>query len=347
MGKPRELMIFLVSLWVLFFGADRALTALDSALPGEMVASKTDPELGWDFVGRHGNVTYNDLGIREDLSSKELRRAANPKVVFLGSSVVLGAKYPLDRVMTGVAESALSANGPLSPIVLNSGFDGYEIYREFLKYRRDVAVIRPQVVVWCPTRNDFIRKAEVRGKVEESNQVHHVVAHPPTPWQRMKTFAYFDKLAARIYSLKAALAEDILTSDHNSYYTNGLTQDLGKDLLDELENEIASFHRFVRSQGARLIVVFLPSRAFLRGHTWRDAHAFQQLQGVLNHLGIPSFGLFDLFADKQDKLFSDFIHLDEQGHARVGNAVASLVARYIDPNPFTVSRWRDAEGSSQ
>lgn len=309
---------YLFAMAVLFFSLGKGFDWLESFMgPAQSASDVTtsDSDLGWDFRGGRGHLFFNDIGLRSHASRRELKSSRKRKIVLLGNSVVQAKAYPYESSFAGVLQRRMNEVGR-NIEVLCAGFDGYEAYREFAKYRRDLADLKARVVVWFPNRNDFTRSKTIEQRVAETNSIHHF--SDESVLKRALSLRALNGWAQRVHVWKTNTMDMLIFSEHHQYYTQGLRDALDESVHADLSREIHRFNELLKSNGTRLVAVFLPTPAFLYyGNTWEDARAFKELRVMLYSEGIPNFEFFSDFGNSAER-FSDYVHLNLAGHELVG-----------------------------
>jgi hypothetical protein len=203
----------------------------------------SDIDLGWTFSG-YTLRGFNDVGIRHPMSSSEIKNIKKLKFLFLGNSVVGGLAVPWNQTFSYLSENRIRALLGPDVYVFNGGQDGYEIFREFLKYRRDFSSLNFNYVIWFPNTNDFQSKAAVF----KNFVMNHQGQSKSTRSVYFNLTSGFKLLSAKIKSLKENATEKYLWSEKSKFYTQPLLNDLKEQNLSEIDSEIESFNIFLKSK---------------------------------------------------------------------------------------------------
>ncbi|WP_142410204.1 SGNH/GDSL hydrolase family protein [Bacteriovorax stolpii] len=281
---------------------------------------RKDPELGWDFAN-FKKKHFNDLGFRTLSTSEEIKNSNKELIVFLGNSVVAGGTLEYNQVFPYLINDYLPSDKYL---VLNAGSEGYEIYREHLKYVRDYSKVSPKYVVWFPNTNDYQNKEDIfRNFVETAEAQGRSEAFPKN------LIGGFNLLAARIQHEKELITERFLWSPKNQYYTSPLLNSLSLSSSEALKKELKDFNSFLNANGTQLIAVFLPPHYFCKFYKWEDAKSFQDLEKILNEMNIKSISMFDKLSCKDRAIYEDFVHFNNIGHVEIAQKLAPLLSAYL------------------
>lgn len=285
---------------------------------GETV--KKDSQLGWDF-SNFKKKNFNDLGFRTPLSSEEIKKNKLEKIVFMGNSVVAGDTLNYDKVFPYLFNQYTAGKY----LALNAGSEGYEIYREYLKYQKDYSLVNPKFLIWFPSTNDyqnkaaifqnFVQTAEAQGTQDEKFPLNLISG--------------FNVLAARIQNFKQLTNEQFLWADKNKQYTNPLLEKIPSDNVETLVLELNEMNQYLKQKGTQLIVVFVPPHYFCKYHRWEDAVSFKELDGILKGMGVATISLFDKLSCRDKTIYEDYVHFNEQGHEEIAKILSTELKPYL------------------
>jgi lysophospholipase L1-like esterase len=285
---------------------------------------KKDPVLGWDFSNYYKE--FNELGIRTHYTKNELIQIKKYKILFLGNSVVAGDHYPLSQSFSSVANAHLQKKIPNKYLVLNGGQEGYDIYREFYKFKRDLSLSKPQVVVWFPGSNDFKTNELKPFATTENVDLYNLDNRlwPNSPREG------FQLLSAKIQSMKEDRTNSFLWSSKNIGYAQRYVDPLSKEISRDLDKEIKLFHTYLTENHIKFIAAIIPSQYFCKFFTMQDAKGIDNLLEMFNKYNIPVINLIDKLPCHSQKIYGDFVHLNELGHQIVGELLSDALTPYLD-----------------
>ena len=281
---------------------------------------KKDPALGWDFSG-YRKKNFNDLGFRTLDDSSTIKSSGKRPIVFLGNSVVAGDSLSYKEAFPHLINKYLDSRY----IALNAGSEGYEIFRENLKYQRDYSQVNPKIVVWFPSTNDYQKKSDVFNNFVQTAEAQGT---------QKKFFSFklnkgFNLLAAKIQNFKEVMTEKFLWSQKNNQYTDPLLKSLPKDNLSTLVNEIQNMNNFMIKNNTKLIVVFIPPHYFCKYLRWEDAKSFIELKNELKKMEIPTISLFDKLPCRDKLLYEDYVHFNKEGHEELAKLLSIELKPYL------------------
>ncbi len=274
---------------------------------------KKDSVLGWDF-SNFKKKNFNEFGFRTPLSAKEIIESGKTPVVFMGNSVVAGDTLNYDQVFPYLINKYIDNRF----LVLNAGSEGYEIYREYLKFQRDYIKVKPKYVVWFPSTNDFqnkasifqnlIQTAEAQGSQEEKFPLNLI--------------AGFNVTAAQIQNYKQLTNEKFLWAEKNKQYTNPLLGEFPKDVKESFIKEMQDMNAYFTKNEVKLIVVYLPPHYFCKFHQWEDALSFKELDVILKDERITTISLFNKLPCRDKTIYEDYVHFNEAGHEELAKILS-------------------------
>lgn len=277
-----------------------------------------DNDLGWDFKGERKlpfPLKFNDLGVRENNSSDDLIKEKEI-VAFLGNSVVM-AQHVLPH------ETFVKKIQRLNPqsFCLNAGFDGFELYREVIKLKRDVLRLQNiKQVVWFPNRNDLKTNEDVQQVIAETARLQNLDEEDflSQAWNDYKKQNFFIRPSAAFQGFigNVSKSEDSFTTDKDIGYSEGIRKETSPAVLNSLKVSLMDLQEVLKARKIQMKVVFLPSRHYSELYDWKSAKAFHQIEFILKELGIDSIQLLDKFHEAKNphKLFIDAVHLNSKGH---------------------------------
>jgi hypothetical protein len=138
-----------------------------------IVNASSDGHNGWAV--KDAPIVKNELGIREPLSAAQIAEIKGRKILFLGTSVVMGGHVPLEDTFAKKTVDDLNERTGSHDFAINGGLDGKEAYREFEWVEAYVDRLKIDEVIWFPHRNDFILNEELEQKrVEQAQAVVHL-----------------------------------------------------------------------------------------------------------------------------------------------------------------------------
>lgn len=280
---------------------------------------KKDSILGWDF-SNFKKKNFNDLGFRTVESSSDIINSGRIPVVFLGNSVVAGDTLNYNEAFPYLVNKYLDPKY----ISLNAGSEGYEIYRENLKYQRDYSRINPRFVVWFPSTNDYQNKAAIF-----NNFVQTAEAQGTENKFSFKFNDGFNLLAAKIQSYKELKTERHLWSIKNNQYTIPLLESIPTDNHETFIKEIHNMYNFMLNNNTKLIVAFIPPHYFCKFHNWEEAKSFVELDKILKDMEVPTISLFDKLPCRDKLLYEDYVHFNKEGHEELARLLSIELKPYL------------------
>jgi hypothetical protein len=288
----------------------------------------SDDVLGWDFKD-YSKLGFNNCGVRDPLNCEEISKVTDKKVLFLGNSVVLGKDFTLNEVFTKKIQSRLGEGY----YTINAGYDGYEVFREFYKYKRDLTNLDIDMVVWLINRNDLRRQSTLKDIIKETKEVQSVVSKE----NKVSFISAFNSNFFTLNGIKALnstfvqLTETWVGGWKDQYYLSGFKDKPDQEIVDVLISEIISFQGFLEQRGTRFLVVFVPDRSFCKFYGPDDSGLFSSLSPRLVNANISHELIHDGFCTKgnSETLYIDYVHLSLRGHETLSKYLASIISNYF------------------
>jgi len=315
-------------------GPDRARSALHALRPGsETRYSRYDPLLGWtsrpgltvpDMYGPGGALTIDDQGFRH---AGPVARDPAPRrrVLCLGDSFTFG-------LGVGDADTWCERLAAADPSVetVNMGESGYGVDQAFLRYRRDAAGLRHDLVLFAFIANDFdrMRSARYDGYPKPTLRLTDGAlraAHVPVP----RGIGIRGRLERALLALERSRGADAGTGGGDRPATRP-APDPDRDPEDTLVTAVVGeLDTLAGARGARVLLVQLPTRNDYRGG---DAdHWRRTLPLTARHAGVTWVDLIPalrrLPAESVSALFIPRDgHYSATGHAWVARRLRPFVA---------------------
>jgi hypothetical protein len=281
----------------------------------------SDSDLGWNLLNYKG---YNDCGLRDDLTCADIKNIKKKKFIFLGNSIVAGLAVEPDQTFPKIFQKKSN-----DYYVSNGGNDGYEIHREFLKFKRDLADLNFNYVFWFINRNDLMHKSEIQNiikKTKDAQNVNEETHFWPLYLHNLKKGVFLKNLNNRFISVSETWVDG--PKDH--YYADGILTEPDLALFEEMMSEVNSFNSFLVSKNIKMYVVFLPDRAFSKFYSWNDATFYKKVASALDQNQIPWISLLNEFPKDKKNYYLDSAHFNVLGHAVIGNLLYEKIQPLIN-----------------
>jgi len=268
------------------FDPARVRSALHALRPGaETPYTRHDPLLGWisrpgltvpDMYGPGRSLTTDAQGFRH-AGTLAPGPAPRRRILCVGDSFTFGH---------GVGDAdtwceRLAARIP-SVETVNLGEDGYGVDQAFLRYRRDAAGLRQDLVLFAFIANDFdrMRSARFDGYPKPTLQIRSGAlraAHVPVP----RGLGLRGRLERAIFELERPRGMETVRAGRGRPAARRAG---GRDPLDTLVTAVVrSLDTMATARGARLVLVQLPTS---RDYAGDDAdHWRRVLPIVARHAG--------------------------------------------------------------
>lgn len=314
--------VFATALSLFLLNGAGAAAFFWSLRSGQVKKTSADGTEGWELQSENNKARrpLNDIGLREGLSKAEMAQDPRPKIVLLGNSMVYGGGVHDKPIFADILRTQLQAQYQL----INAGIEAVEIWREFSFFEKHLLEMKPRLVIWFPSSNDFIPRAYVQEKQAES-QKQNQAAEGFQKSLLLKPF-FFQTLAQKIYFEHSVIAGNFMSSSHNQYYTQGILQKPSIEIVQELNLEIRRFQKSLAAVGSRLIIVFIPSKMYSKLYTWNEAMAFQYLAAIAQDIQIPVYQALDVMNQScGPECYLDYVHLNEKGHAFIGQELTEIL----------------------
>jgi lysophospholipase L1-like esterase len=293
-----------------------AFRAFGPFLPGDYslgVEREYDPLLGWRkraggrAIYRRREYTVEVAINSHGLRDRERAYATPPgtfRVLALGDSFVEAYSVPLEDAVTQVLERSLRARGCAAEVI-NGGTNGYSTDQEYLFYQSEGVRYRPRVVLLFFHYNDVVYNERqdyfgapkpVFEMTGDELRLHRYpvreppARRPPSPRddkaeEGLALFAWVRQRmwygAPRAYSV---LARAGLWSPMPKVPIRLELRVYQRDSVPEIEEAwdktaaiLGALAREVESQGARLLLVSVPSRLEVDETTWELTQALYQV----------------------------------------------------------------------
>ena len=261
----------------------------------------THPGLIWEYRPySFAELIYvNRYGFRDHDFVVKTKPAGTRRIAFIGDSVTLGLKMPVERTFVPLVEAKLRAQPKGSNLqALNFGIDGYDTSQVLANLRAKVWDFDPDLVVYVMCLNDFDDEEGDGGKR-----------------------AYFVKPSLFTYRTLERMYIKWTGTDYSLFFYHK-----NKDkVLAEIDDMAAE----VKAHGKRLLVVivptFYPAPSFA-DYPLRPIHT--EVSAALTAHGIPSVDLLPPFeaAGKAPPHWAvDIWHLNIEGHKLVTDALVEPV----------------------
>ena len=252
------------------------------------------------------------------------------RVLFLGDSVT----WAKDGFVARVRES-LGGRGRIE--VINAGVPGYTSYQEVLFYKKYLAPVAPDLVVWVYCLNDnhkFLHRFDEKAKMLWTAEAE----------ETLKIRSFGDRVVSRSYlltRLRVALAakDEADRKRSHRFFWEGRV-DFNIAWKDESwpfhEEQLLELRRVLLGQNAKLAVVAVPYEPqFLYRSRTKDFDYVVKPQRKLKELceryRVPYADLFSAFAaeyDAERSLYKDGVHLNEQGHRLAGREMLGFLSEH-------------------
>lgn len=326
-----------------------------------------DPVLGWrhrpgarvDFP--QGSYSINSLGLRDEERGYAPADGAE-RILILGDSFAEGFSVPFEDSVSQVLERTLRARGSHADVI-NGGVVGYSTDQEYLFYGTDLARYGARTVVLLFFYNDILGNVlpaigavpkpvlcSEDGSLRSSPPVPRPVRservawhpHPPYPlgsaaleWVRQRL-----SVSPRLYRATARLGlwdapelgpppEEFRVFKRRTPRAERRAWNCTTRLLQALNDE-------VRSRGARLVVIYVPSKVEvsdrdwgltrleydLDGKLWDRGKVARDLAGAGENLGFPLLDLTAALRRADNPVFGGPYHAHGGHWSALGHRVA-------------------------
>lgn len=284
----------------------------------------SDDVLGWDFKN-YVKLGFNNCGVRDPLSCEEISKVTDKKILFLGNSVVLGKDFTINEVFTKKVQNRLGEGF----YTINAGYDGYEVFREFYKYKRDLANLEIDLVVWLISRNDLRQQSTLKDVIKETKKVQSVV-------NKEQKISFISAYYTNFFTLNGIkglnsrfiqLTETWVGGWKDQYYLSGFKDKPDQETVAVLTSEIVKFQGFLNKRGTRFIVLFVPDRSFCKFYKPDESGLFNSLSSLLINANISHELIYDGFCtiENSEILYIDYVHLSSRGHDKLSEYLANLI----------------------
>jgi lysophospholipase L1-like esterase len=286
-----------------------------------------DPELGYRLNPDQPEI--NALSIRH-------AELTIPKPAGVFRLVVLGDSIPWAKNQFGfVDDMAQRIAGPRSVEVINAAVPGYTSYQEITFFKRWVAQVEPDLVVWTYCLNDnhkFLHRFDAAANMlftEEASR-------------SLEIRSWWDWIVSRSYVLTTIrvglLARQESTTPRKVTFGWEARPDFNIAWKEwswrSYEGHLAELEEILRRRGARLAIVVFPYEPQLLYRARRDRRdeilaPQHHLERLCRKYAVPCLDLYPAFErayDERRTLYRDGIHLNEEGHA----LTAGELVRFLD-----------------
>ncbi len=323
------LLFFLIALILIIF--------LEGALRlfhfHEVVHFMPDPDLpfvmipnqrAFTEIGRYP-VTINSRSMREREISPE-KFPSTYRLIFLGDSITYGEGIPQEDLFTVHLEEILNKDvgKEVRYEVWNAGVKGYNVEHEYMFFKKRCLDLRPDLVLVGYCVNDQCPNESMKQKRQSFSLKYNVTG----PWKHIKESATY------VAGLRLLRTTAMAIKDLPPWYYDFITQnELTPELRKNWETSALSLTRFsdlCMDNGIRFGIVAFPIEPqFREGYDPDRPQPQTRLKQLSSKLGILYIDLFDSFQKhRNQKIFSDEIHLTPYGHELTAREVAREIIQW-------------------
>jgi lysophospholipase L1-like esterase len=291
---------------------------LREAATGPVLRDCDDARIAREFMARV-RPQLNADGLRDDPIDRP-RAAGQRRLLLLGDSFAFG--FGIDereRTLAAVLSARLASSGGLD--VFNAGIPGADTRRQLQALRALAPRVGPDAVLLLWYVNDAESEADKRRYFAQRRLaplLSDVLLRHSALWRR----------------LEPALVERLVEGGWRTDYVGHLRRLHGLDGGDAWVQR-AEFLELLAEAGAdgrSVLVALMPMLADLEAYPLRDVHAV--VRGACAGQGVPCLDLLDVFAGRDAAslwVSACDHHLDAQGAALAGEAIAAFVERTLRP----------------
>jgi len=304
----------------------------------------------------------NNLGLRGPDTTAE-KPSGTYRVIMLGDSFTMGKGVEDDQTFTALLGSSLAARvaacgGP--PVeVLNGGVDSYAPILSYIQLKRDIAPLRPDLVVLNLDNTDLVQETAYRSQARfgEDGDIEAVPQHAPrgVTYEKLRDWTsrnlFFTRLL--LFHINKRLdhreltVRDVVNEATHEVVAHTLEGD--RDRTDQWQSIFDSLRRikaFADHAGFDFVLSIYPWGHQINDSEWvpgrfaymgRDAVASDRSRETIRALaaqyGIPLIDMYDPFRayDGTDPLFFKYdMHWTEAGH----RVTARILEESLWPGQF-------------
>jgi lysophospholipase L1-like esterase len=287
------------------------------------------PDRDLDYKLNPTSARVNSLGIRHD--ELELEKPGGLfRVIVLGDSVA----FPEDGFVA-ILRQKLSGIPDIPVEVINAAIPGYTTYQEKLLLQRDLMRFSPDLVILQYCLNDnhrFLHRLNDKRHWLITMEARWALLPKKDSWfsRLIETSYLITEIRMRLYRARNALAKgtDFPWERSPSFASAWQAQTWG-----EFKQHLVTMRDLLWSSMARLAVVAVPYGPQLEKEhlKWDRRYVLfpqAKISEICSESGIPLLDLHPVFlASSGTKLFSDGIHLTDEGHKLTANSIFDFLLR--------------------
>ena len=257
----------------------------------------------------------NDIGIREELNSSELKSPNKIIIIFLGDSLILGAYLNQSALLVDIFEKELKKSG-YDYEVLNFGVDGYSTKQEIESLKKNGLQYNPKFVFLNYVLNDPIPSPAPMEYFVEEKTCHLVYGNLEVPCFLKKSFKkirVFNFLYYNSVNKNAGIkSDDYWTELHNS------------TKYDNVKNAFLELKELSKAYGFEVYLIIYPTLDF-------DNNSYDK-EWILNKVSEDGkdngFKVINLYESLRNyptgdlrKNTDDIVHLNPKGNKIVAGKI--------------------------
>lgn len=304
----------------------------------------------------------NNLGLRGPDTTAE-KPSGTYRVVMLGDSFTMGKGVEDDQTFSALLGSSLAARvaacGGPAVEVLNGGVDSYAPILSYIQLKRDIAPLRPDLVVLNLDNSDLLQETAYRSQARfgEAGNIEAVPQRAPSggAYEKLRDWTSRNLFFTRLLLFhvnkrldhRELTVRDVVTEATHEVVAHTLEGD--RDRTDQWQSIFDSLRRikaFADHAGFDFVVSIYPWGHQVNDSEWvpgrftymaRDALASDRSRETIRALaaqyGIPLIDMYDPFRayDGTDPLFFKYdMHWTDVGH----RVTARILEESLWPDQF-------------
>lgn len=295
-------------------------------------------------------MTINAQGFRGADWVKE-KTPGKKRVIILGSSVVFGYGIDADeKVFSALIEKKLAAlYGQQKIEVLNAGVPAYHSVQDFINFAKVSLDYKPDLIVLFSGWNDFFAGGKVKPGEPNTNlmfkQLEQALEKSKSrSWNPLELSSFYDSYVKTMARARRKMAKTKSLFQENpralSDYISHLELTVRLAQSYKIKVLIAPQPDIVMHQGQRPISkadgafdpdIVYPGYVDYARSEYPKYH--KSARALADQMNVPFFDTSLFLKDRREEiLFDDPVHFNEQGHEYCAEALAPVVAKILEIN---------------